>query len=92
MPVHLPVEPFAFYKCESIYYIDLKNVKYIGNKAFSYCTNLSYISIGKDLIIIDDYAFEHCKSLYSIELPKTVTQIGKRAFSGCSYLSKVKMQ
>lgn len=60
----------------------------IGNLAF-YGTNLTYISIGKDVASIGDDAFLMCSSLTSISIPEGVTEIGNEAFYNCTGLTSV---
>ncbi len=61
-----------------------KNVIYIDDYAFSYCTGLSAITIPNGVEVIGKYAFEGCTSLTSVILPDTITEIGEGAFEGCS--------
>lgn len=60
----------------------------IGNLAF-YGTNLTHISIGKDVASIGDDAFLMCSSLTSISIPEGVTEIGNEAFYNCTGLTSV---
>jgi hypothetical protein len=64
-------------------------VTYIGDGAFSYCTNLISVTIGTNLTSIGDYAFDHCSNLTSITVPNSVSSIGQGAFWNCISLTNV---
>jgi hypothetical protein len=76
----------AFYKCRSLYYIDISGAYRIGRRAFGSCDNLRDVRFGEDLTYISDYAFENCESLYSIRIPQSVDYIGRYAFWMCENL------
>jgi hypothetical protein len=61
----------------------------IGNGAFSYCTNLSGITIPDSVTSIGEGAFSHCANLTSITISDSVTSIGSSAFSSCYSLSSI---
>ena len=63
------------------------SVKYIGNEAFSGCTNLRSVTIGNSVVSIGDSAFEDCTILTSIKIPESVASIGDSAFQNCTYLT-----
>ena len=67
------------------------SVTTIGDYAFSGCSSLKTIIIGKNsqLAIIGSYAFYNCTSLTSITIPNSVATIGGNAFSGCSSLISI---
>lgn len=58
-------------------------VSTIAKNAFSGCTKLKSVSIGKNVTSIGDKAFYNCKSLSKITIPAKVTKIGKQAFAKC---------
>ena len=58
----------------------------IGKNAFSYCSNLTNISIPDSVTAIGNSAFRNCSSLTEITIPNAVTSIGGFAFYGCSGL------
>ena len=66
-----------------------KSVSSIGNNAFSYCYNLTSITIGNSVTSIGNNAFEGCTSLTNITIPNSVTSIGGNAFSDCTNLASV---
>ena len=61
----------------------------IGNSAFSYCTDLTSVTIPDGVTSIGDYAFSYCSGLTSVTIPDSVTSIGNGAFSWCSDLTSV---
>jgi hypothetical protein len=65
------------------------SVTFLGDYAFSYCSNVKTISIGKGLSYLPDYAFWSCRSLGTIVLPNSITIIGTGAFASCWALTNV---
>lgn len=65
------------------------NMRRIGKSACEEWEQLTYIEIGKNVTIIDDYAFCVCSSLRYIDIPDKVTIIGDWAFSDCDSLESV---
>ena len=65
------------------------SVTSIGKDAFYGCENLSSVSLGNSLQIIEDGAFGNCYSLTSIVIPNSVTTIGTFSFAGCDLCSVV---
>ena len=61
----------------------------IGDKAFYYCDNLSYVSIPESVTSIGDHAFRYCKKLATVQIPKQVTSIGDYAFGECWSLESI---
>ena len=74
----------AFSNNKNLRYIDLRNVRYIGDRAFQDCTNLESVEMS-EAVIIGQGAFEFCRSLRSIAAD-SITEIGDAAFFGCSLL------
>ena len=65
------------------------SVTTIGNRAFSYCTNLTSVIIPDGVTSIGNGAFYSCTSLTSVTIPDGVTSIGNSAFYECSSLTSV---
>lgn len=61
----------------------------IGNRAFSWCTNLTSVTMSKGVTRIGYEAFYNCSSLTTITIPEGVTNIGDGAFWLCSNLESV---
>ena len=60
-------------------------VSQIGNEAFSFCENLTSITIPDSVITIGRQAFNMCSNLEYIDFGNNVTSIGSYAFNGCSF-------
>ncbi len=63
-------------------------VRYIGERAFQNCVNLTTVNLPNTLITIGERAFSECSSLTSITIPNSVTSIGSRVFY-CENLATV---
>lgn len=61
----------------------------IGNRAFSWCANLTSVTMSKGVTRIGYEAFYNCSSLTTITIPEGVTNIGDGAFWLCSNLESV---
>ena len=61
----------------------------IAEDAFSYCENLTSVTIPESVITICDGAFDSCSKLTSIAIPDSVTYIGFGAFWDCVSLSNI---
>lgn len=58
----------------------LCQVKVIGEKAFKNYSNLSNVTIGKNVEIIGEQIFPNCTQLENVSIPSTTRSIHKRAF------------
>ena len=72
------------------------SVTRIGTRAFSYCGNLTNVTIGNcvdslDIGEIGESAFEGCDNLTSIIIPDGIGIIGERAFKNCTGLTRVEI-
>ena len=61
----------------------------INERAFSYCTSLTSVTIGNSVTSIGNQAFYHCDSLTSVTIGNSVTSIGDEAFFNCGSLTSV---
>ena len=66
-----------------------KNVKSIGDNAFSYCQSLASIAVPDRVTSIGGYAFHSCYSLASITIPDSVTSIKSYAFNNCQSIASI---
>jgi len=87
----------AFFNCSALEKVKILNVSIIDRSAFERCTNLTSVTLGKNVTRIGERAFALCKSLKSIVIPDTVkltndaVKGGVRAdaFFNCSNLTNV---
>ena len=63
----------------------------IGDYAFQGCTNLTTVTLGKEITSIGQYTFNGCKMLQEIIIPDAVTSIGGNAFEGCISMKSAKI-
>lgn len=61
----------------------------IGVNAFSGCSKLKKITIGKNVAAIGNNAFYKCTKLTKIVIPSKVNKIGRNAFYGCKALKSI---
>ena len=61
----------------------------ISGYAFSYCSNLTSITLPASVTSIGSNAFNSCTGLTSITLPASVTEINSQAFGFCTSLTSV---
>ena len=61
----------------------------IGNSAFSYCQNLTKVTIPNTINSIGESAFSGCDKLTEFALTASVKTIGKSAFSNCTQLTSI---
>lgn len=64
-------------------------VTVIGEEAFSWCSELTAVTIPNSVIYISKKAFSGCYGLTSITIPNSVTSIGNYAFGYCSKLTSI---
>lgn len=80
------ISDYVFYRCESLDYINLNNIEYIGDYAFYKC-NIKELNLSK-VIEIGEFAYYNCK-VETLYLPKSLTTIASSAFLYCDYLEDV---
>lgn len=61
-----------------------KNVTHIGSDAFSYCDNLTTVTIPASVKTVGKYAFASCPNLEKVLFKNSDTKISPTAFSDCS--------
>lgn len=66
-----------------------KPVTRIGERAFSFNTELTGVKISANVESIENYAFYGCTGLTNVLIPKSVTSIGGSAFYNCFKLVEV---
>lgn len=66
-----------------------KDIKWIGEDAFYYCSNLEEIIIPDNVVNIGDFAFSQCGNVKTLILPNNLKTIGRAAFYDCDGLSSL---
>ena len=56
------------------------SVTCIGNSAFSYCSSLTKVTIGKNLVYLNSAAFYNCFNLNEIVFSQSIKKIGSNVF------------
>jgi hypothetical protein len=69
-----------------------ESVTSIGDYAFSWCTDLTGVTISNGVTSIGEKAFSYCTNLTSITIPASITSIGVFAFFDCYSLTSVTFQ
>ena len=72
-----------------LYNNETYNVRYIGQEAFSNCSDLTSVTIPNSVESIEWNAFNNCYGLTSITIPNSVRFIESAAFFCCSNLTSV---
>lgn len=80
---YIPASAFEGMKLQEV--ILPQNVKFIGHSAFSGCSSLQKVDLGKSLMIIERYAFAETR-LSEIKFPKSLKKIKGEAFDKVSTL------
>lgn len=70
---------------------DVTTLGTIGKYAFQNCTNLSLLTIGKNIGTIGQYAFRGCSSLKELVIGDSVKTIAPSAFAGCTALTSISL-
>ncbi|MCR5448496.1 MAG: leucine-rich repeat protein [Solobacterium sp.] len=78
----------VFSSCVGLLTAVIEN-KVIGQREFSYCTNLTTVTLKDGVTVIGIYAFDECTNLTGISLPGSVSVISEGAFWNCSSLSDI---
>lgn len=66
-----------------------KGITAIGEFAFTFCENMTSVSLPKTLKSIRTGAFNYCHKLKKVSIPKSVKTIGAGAFDSCGFESVV---
>ena len=69
-------------------YVIPDSVTKIGNGAFRYCNELTKLTVGKGITVIDDPLLFDCENIETVILPDTLTKLDGGAFkySGIKYI------
>lgn len=80
------IEPYAFYNCHSLQSIDLTNVRYIQDSAFTRCISLEKLNIPSKVIEIGNNSFLGCTGLEEINVSAYAEELGEKSFFRCNKL------
>lgn len=78
----------SFKDCRLLKHVSIASAV-IGTGAFSGCTDLADVEIGRGTETIGGNAFNGCTSLAQIALPEKITSLGNGTFEGCSALTQI---
>ena len=84
------IEPYAFYCCSSLLLTNIQDtsITTIGERAFSKCFNLGYVSLPSSLRTIGSFAFALCR-FKLLTIPEGVNKIDDYAFCGCAQMQQI---
>ena len=66
-----------------------KNLKTIGEHAFTWCRSINSLELPDSVTEIGEYAFSLCYSLETIHLPKELTSVAYGTFLSCEKLTDI---
>ena len=85
----IEIRDYAFSGASKLQKVTIESTQSIDQRAFYNCSELTEVSVTKDLNTIEQSAFENCPSLVRVSFPDSLKSIGDRAFSGCSSLASL---
>ncbi len=74
------VADYALGGCDEVDTLNLSNVRYIGESAFTGCTELSSVVLNQNLTQIAPFAFYNCGNLRGVRFYENLRSIGRYAF------------
>jgi hypothetical protein len=85
----ITIDPYAFVSSRIII-VELPNsVKKIGERAFSFCSNLTSVIIDNSVTSIGIGVFSDCTNLTSVNLGDSVKSIAAATFNNCTKLKSI---
>lgn len=82
----------AFNSCEMAETVELPaSLLQIGDKAFTFCSQLKSITIPDGVNFVGEQAFAQCTALETVHWSSAAFSIHKETFSGCSALKNVEI-
>lgn len=83
----------AFYQQSLVGEVDLSKtgVRYLGDYAFGFCSNLESLKLPNNLEIIGSSVFYSCISLSNVDIPEGITTLGDSMFAYCKSLKSIKL-
>lgn len=85
------IEKNAFYGCSATSITLSKNLKTLGEGAFTDCRNISEIKLPDSLTEIPESAFRRCDGLTKVEFGSNLTTVSDFAFYECTRLEKLEL-
>lgn len=86
------IDDYAFEENEDIKKVVIEDgITYIGECAFSGCSNLASLDLPNSLTIIGSEAFAGCSNLTNVVIPDSVTDIWNGSFANCKNLVNVEL-
>ncbi len=84
------IADYAFNGAEELMNLgNLFSVRYIGEAAFAYCSQLASVTLNNNLREIKPYTFYMCSSLYNVQFPSMLEKIDRYSFYDCERLNRV---
>lgn len=77
----------TFYNCKSIENINLKNITFVDDYAFTNCEKMFDAGHSINMTHIGEHAFENCYSLEFLPNLETLTCINKASFKNCESIT-----
>lgn len=81
--------PWNDYAADITSVVIADGVQSVGSYSFCLLQQLKSVSLGSDVVVIEDNAFSSCTSLTSLAIPETLNSIHASAFSDCTNLAEV---
>ncbi len=84
------IEKYMFIGITGLKEIDLSNVTYIGDYAFSNCTDLEKVIFGSNPTIVNPYSFNECVNAeFIFNGPIVMDSMAEKCFYGCKKLTSL---
>lgn len=85
------IEKNAFYGCAASSITLSKNLRTLGEGAFTDCRNISEITLPDSLTVIPESAFRRCDGLTKVNFGSGVTTVSDYAFYECTRVEKLEL-
>ena len=85
------IKPYFAYNNKYIKTLSINPEGVISDFAFADCSNVKYVTLGKNVSAIGSCAFQGCSSLETVDIPDLVTVLNDYTFSNCSSLKEIRI-
>jgi len=86
----ISIDDYAFFMSDKLTKVDIpNNVSFIGESAFSRCSNLKEVHLSENLETISPGTLEYGYALEKVNIPSKVTSIGDNAFRYCRVMNSL---